>query len=367
MTKLYCVVFFCLPLFGSGQLIRGIHSFYETIAAEKLVRNTKTEHFRGNPKQVTEIRRVTHFQENEPVYDTVTTTRYQFTPDGLLMVFSKGDSLAKLEDSRALYEVYDFDPKTRKLTKVTVYNGQIQYSHIITRYINTRGFVASERFQALFHENAELFHYTSRYEYNSAHTQVSVRYQYDMASDRYERQENKKYIFRLNGHGQLISETLTEKGFSSARNISRHPKWQLPVQVSYIERCATQNSCLNLHQSIEYDNKGNILAESLSDFTIRNALWSYAYCNRFSYNDKNDLAEKKNCMVAKTRQIHLPGITNNNNASFEPINDNYTVYEYKYDEKGNWTERKEFLVNKQKERVMVAVTERVLAYYTNGE
>jgi hypothetical protein len=363
MTNQYLAILFCIPLFGNSQPNLPVEPFFQTIVAKKVIKNTNTFHLSGTVKQVTETRRVTHFPENENMYDTVSISRYQFVGDGLLTRFSKGDSLAELKNSGAHYEVYAFDPITRQLASLTVYDGQVQYSLILSKLFNKQGYIASERYFSLAQEDDSIFHHRVQYIYNATHTGVSVRIRYDKESDRYQRRNNEKWAFKFDGRGHLIGESMKEQDFSSSMTISYHPAWQLPVQLFYRQACATENSCLNVYKSLAYDKKGNILVEALSDFTIRNALWSYSYCHLFTYNNKNDVIEKRNCMVNDKPHIQLPGINSPKPKPPKPAGGDYTVYEYKYDAMGNWVERKEFTVNEKKERVLVSVTERELEYY----
>lgn len=362
MPKLYFVILFFLPFITTAQGRYELKPFYETITAKTMIKRAANFDLKGNVRSVKETLYRKHIEDPKDE-DTVTATRYHFTVGGLLDSLSKGDTLNGLHNSGAYYEVYNYDEK-RRLKKLTVYDGGY-YAHILTKTFNAEGFLIKERFDARFQEDSELFDYTAIYTYAKKFSVLDIHYAYDRPTVQYDRRNDSHREFTFDHLGRLVSEAHKEEDYSSSTTISYHPKWNLVTGISYIERCATLNSCLVLIKGISYDDKGRKAGETLSDHTIRNSMWNYNYCYQYEYNDSGKLVKQITCSPNKQSLIFKPANLQTRNAppKVKPLPAPFNAFEFVYDTYGNWVEKKEYAVDVYKKKTLVSVIKREMAYW----
>lgn len=363
MRKLYFILFSFLSFTAAAQSYE-LKPFYETITTKTMIKRAADFDLKGSIRSVKET--LYKIQNDDPKdEDTIILTRYHFTTDGLLDSLSKGDTLEHgFSNSRAYYETYHYDEKSRRLKKLTVYDGGY-YAHILTKTFNAEGFLIKERFDARFREDSELFDYTATYTYAKKFSVLDIHYAYDRPTVQYDRRDDGTWTFTFNNAGLLTGEVHKEPDFGSSTTISYHPKWNLVTGISYIERCATLNSCLVLIKGISYDDKGRKAGETLSDHTIRNSMWNYNYCYQYEYNDSGKLVKQITCSPNKQSLIFKPANLQTRSAppKVKPLPAPFNAFEFVYDAYGNWVEKKEYAVDVYKKKALVSVIKREMAYW----
>lgn len=201
----------------------------------------------------------------------------------------------------------------------------------------------------------EKFHQEGFYTYGNTYNDLTITYRYKNQSDSWDLILKENYAFTFGEENRLIKVRHTsihsETTYGSTTTLGYDSISGKLIAVTLRDDCAGSNSCLDLFLSMKYD-KGNIIYESMSDHTIRNALWSYGYTNISKYNTHNDVIENyRNENNANGFSVNAKSVP----ADYEKRK---TVYSYDYDANGNWI--KKYTVEKNVRKLL---TQRTITYF----
>ncbi len=283
-------------------------STYEKLISTYFIKNTKRLGLSGNVKTIKETETKKSTVEAELVAND--TCYYEFLPNGNLFLFKQNDTIDKLENSNAKLEKYVFDASGEKLLEAAYYDGTIQQNcNKVTKKFNDDGHIMLETYQRFYEDSyypheKYMWDYTLNYTWSKNNDTVNLIYNYKTEKTSYERYHNRQYIF--NKSKLTSSEAVDHTSFSS---ISRF----------FNEEVRTYDSIGNLIKIIHYD---RVIKSS---FNIDSMV-------EYFYNAKNEL----------TQVLGYSLIHGGAGGATKDFTLDYTIkIDYlKYDEQGNWIEKK---------------------------
>lgn len=212
-------------------------------------------------------------------------------------------------------------------------------------------------------ETGEVGRSMATFSYAEDGNRIDVKYKYFNDVSQWDVVLSEMYDLTFDERGRLASERHTRKHpeatYGSLQTFTYDPASGFMTGVSYRDDCAGSNSCLDLHLIIVRDKCGNILSESMTDRTVRNATWSYGYVRSFKYNELNDVV-KKTESEPENPFVFWPGSKSKQSDAHFSVQ--YPYSELRYDKHGNWTD--EIIIMSM--NVSAGGKSRVLEYWTES-
>ncbi len=263
-----------------------------------------------------------------------------------------------MQEIRATFfsTIYEFDAENR--LRQIIHTSKNHYPSE-TRFFAPKGWLY--KLEAAQKDNEKSFNYKINYEYNAEKKQLVQIFDYENPSGDYVKAILYEFIFdektaSLIQQRKTVQRSANSYGATTTYAYSQLAGLYLPHKISHLDDCWGSNSCANLQISINYALKGNIIAENLVDFTVRNSVWSHSYSKKYKYNDDNLLM----AMSDNKDPNQKFRLDYRNELKNETKFDYY--FEYQYDKKGNWIVQKTTSQNAQKQPV-VKITRRQIIYY----
>lgn len=334
-ANLLFILFLILTNLSNAQKSpRDEHSFYEQISTAFTVKNAESFNLKKNVRSMVELR-----------YNSNDTLSLDFNSDGNLI--KRHISSSKNQEN------YLF--KNNHLMQITIHKPG--NNSLVNKYFTPSGYLKKEMYSYLTIPDSVLQEMI--YSYNDKFDTLEILYKYNLNVMNRDVILCDYYYFSFNDKSQIIRE----------RRLSKHPQGIHGSTASYVydtiseklisyafkEDCAGSNSCLDIEVTLAYDKHGNITHKYLFDHTVRNALWSYDYSYNAKYNSNNDIIEKTIPIVGDILRTPLlfTGVSTK-----DKLDQNIHLFEYEYDEKGNWIKKWQ-VINDDR----TLVRNRIITYY----
>ncbi len=173
---------------------------------------------------------------------------------------------------------------------------------------------------------------------NNGALEISTKYSYSFDENGWDVPKSDFYVARFNEDGTIKQITISNKHkeytYGTTHSFRYDDQGRLAA-VAYVSKDAGSNSAPDLRMVISYDDQLNTRTESLSDYTVRNSLWSFGYTKYEKFNENGDVIEYRFQHaddMYERKQIVLPSKgTNQVENLFTP-----EKYDYDYDAQGNW-------------------------------
>ncbi len=306
-------------------------STYEKLISTYFIKNTKRLGLSGNVKTIKETQTKKSTVEGELVAND--TCYYEFLPNGNLFLFKQNDTIDKLENSNAKIEKYVFDASGENLLEAAYYDGTMQQNcNKVTKKFNGYGHIILQTYQRFYEDKYHphekyMWDYILRYNWSKNQDTVNLSYNYKTEKTSYERYYNMQYKF--NSNKLTSSEAVNHTNFSSINRF-------------FNEEVRSYDSLGNLVKIIYYD---RVLKSSLNIDSM------YEYF----YNAKNELTQ-----VLGYSLVH--GGAGDERKDFTL--DFTIIIDYlKYDEQGNWMEKKVSYLQDDSKKSDGNVYTRTITYY----
>ena len=232
------------------------------------------------------------------------------------------------------------------------------YGRTEEKIFNTTGYLEKEINDWTDYE--EKFHQEAFYTYTNANKEVTINYKYKNQSDIWDVVRQDKYTFTFDNKKRLTKVRKLshhdESDYGNTAVIAYDSLSSRPNAIFNSDDCAGSNSCLILNMIIQYDVRGNIIIESLTDRTIRNSTWSYGYSFKAKYNERNEIIEEYRSNGNDKTQFQF---SDNKQKIYDAeYEKNKTTYHYDYDARGNWIKKYNTANNKR-----ALKTQRMIVYF----
>jgi hypothetical protein len=278
-NKIIISLFSAITLFSNVSLGQKsgekIQTFHDGLNASTVIKKQTDFNLKGNVKQVIEVSSLKQ-----------DSTILQFNNKGILEQETNGE--------------------TKRMTRYTFAFERLQTIYFedhfskSEKYFNSFGLLIKEVYDNK--NTTDTFHREALYTYNTDKYDLQISYSYNMDTSRYDLVLFDFYKFIFNSKQQIIEEQQQSKrtgppqilvgySFTSTKYDYELISGLLKI-VTHKEGCYPSNSCGLTFYSINYDTRGNIISQSLSDQTIRNSNWSSSYGWSAKYNENNDIVEE---------------------------------------------------------------------------
>ena len=235
--------------------------------------------------------------------------------------------------------------------------------YVSNKYFDTLGYIQKEVIESII--NSDTYLEELNYVFNEKYDELNISYNYNF--DNPGNLLNQFCSFAFNNKNQVIKERFLYKNKETTHGSTNTYFYDSLngnlINITYIADCAmtvSSNSCRNHLVSFEYDKNNNIVSESLTDFTVRNANWSDSYSYSFKYNENNDIIEEKYSREGDINngfeKLFFDPQKNGNREDFVKVSK--PLFEYEYDLNGNWIKKYES-VNKTRK----LISSRIIEYY----
>ena len=355
MRLFYQIVVLLFPFAAQTQSQYPFGVLYEELNAKLAVRNAKSLGIKGKVRSFTET---LHFAgadtQRLPFPRSSITTYYEFTPDGLLISLTRGDSSNLAGHSLAHYEIFKYHAQTRLLEEITINNASSEYISEYRHKFNKYGFQDSSQNKFQYkNQSSQSYNsnYTSFYTYHNNFSEVATRVMYSR-KPAHNTERNSRWRFVFNKQGKLIAETCLEGNYFSTV-IQYNNKSGLPVWINKSTAPDSFGYCMYNITHLVYDARGRKVYEEVNQNTSKTAR-VFDYCYKYGYDNEN-------------RTISMQTEVGDYDKNYgglqfyrqEPIR----FFEYLNDEQGNWIEMKEFSLYPKTEKSLISVTKRAINYY----
>lgn len=318
IIKAFFAGFLSLPLISIGQIDikKGI---YDEIYSTKVIKTQSDFNLKGSVKKVVEISLE--------------------KPDTSILLFNRGGYLVRKASTNLTSSPYITSASFlfNENGKLAVVVKEFNYIESISKdssFFNDAGYLIRKVSSSKSTKEENLYRIAS-YSYDSSHTTITVKYEYFPEPGWVIIEETYKLSFDLKKRViQVRSDFLTS---SENRNgsLSTYSYDSLTGNLVSVhlrtDGAGEVNSMLGMLLSVQYDTSYNSISETLQDYTIRNALWSYSYFHFARYDENNNIIEETN-----PERSHYFDPSNLLDPKLKPQPRKYV---YKYDYKGNWVEQ----------------------------
>ncbi len=324
MSKTLLFLLLLLSLSAFSQSEEPVQTYLDLLNAEKMAKSREDFKIRGATVRVLEIN----------------------GKDTLRMDFNASGLLERSYDTRtSILTTCAFENNELK----SIVENELRYQKKTTTFFGKNGYCE----KVIVDDQNNDFHSTAHYYFNDTFDELEIKYSYNIDSNSRDVVLNNRYTFTRNDKQQIIKE----------RCESTHKEWTYGTTATYaydsignivhstdIADCAltlSSNSCRNHIISVVFDERNNIISKTLSDYTIRNSLWSNSYAYAATYNEHNDVVEEQCNRDLDTQYIGLsdgPHTALADDPSLKPF------FEYDYDLQGNWVVK---YLNHKGERTVV--------------
>jgi hypothetical protein len=329
---------FSLPNLANPNLPNSFilsNSLYQDLQSQYVVKTTRNFDLIGKVKAVKETIAFTSGTQEQ-----TRTAEYAFLEKNQLLFYVE-DSLSIFMNSGAISEQCIYDSSDNRLVQIVSMDGHLNRKTI--QQFDTDGFVVRIDFQQ-FQRNdwtvkeyeRGIFDYQLVYDWNKSRDTVQAIYTYKRPSETYQRFKNQTYTFSKEQelrHQEQIDKLKnleqSEMHVADDHHLIGYLTYKLPI----------------------YDSNGNILKYYIYDNTIKGS-YNIHQLFEYEYNEKQALTK----VTYSTSGPH---------PDFEPYQ-SYTITYLKYDEHGNWIEKKVTgmqHVNGMNTNESTYVYERVIAYF----
>lgn len=333
---LYWVLFVCLvPSIGISQLDMKSNvksHILDQVQASRVIQTCEVFNLKGPVKQVQMVAASTQ-------------------KELLVQKFNTAGQLVRSKTPKQQLE-YKFEEGhlERKLVMETAYPDVERVD-----YYNKKGQLVKEVYTFEHQKGKETT--TVTYHYPSGWNKVNAIYEYDFDVSSRDIIEKRNYQLKFDAVGRvqhvIVREKHPEHTYQHTKTYTYEAGTGRLLQVSHVDRDAGSNSALHLILTREYNDSLRTVTESLVDFTVRNAGWSYSGNSYEKRNPKGDVIEKSEASFFDHYTPQLGSLKGD-----APQKTAITTYTYVYDKYGNWI--KQFVVNgKTKQKI----AERRISYY----
>lgn len=334
----FFALLFPMLAFAQGQIsVASLASEYDKLWAKNEVKTWQTEKLKAQVKTCVVI------DEKQ---------------DSSFYFYNKKGQLQEIR-SKQFNTVYEFDNANR-LRQIAHTAKNHQPSE--TRFFNSKGFLS--KIEGYYKEYENKFNYKIDYEYNDGKKELKQNFDYTPSRAGYDYVKYKRFVFKFDAKTGLVSQQ-TETTQMTESTYTDNTSYEyvqvagryLMSKVGHYASCFGSNSCLGLQGALEYDKNGNIIAESLQDFTVRNSLWSHSYGKKYKYDENNLLIAESTLYNGRDgSRIDYKIETEAKPPKFDH------TFEYEHDKKGNWIVQKMISQTDTKPKV-VKTTRRQIVYY----
>jgi|GEM_PF-6062128 len=303
---------FSLPNLANPNLPNSFifqNSLYQNLQSQYVVKTTRNFDLIGKVKGVKETITFTSGTQQQ-----TRTAEYAFLENNKLLFYVE-DSLSIFMNSGAISEQCIYDSSENRLVQIVSTDGHLNRKTI--QQFDTDGFLVKLDFQQ-FQRNdwsvkdyeRGIFDYQLVYDWNKSHDTVHTIYTYKRPSETYQRFKNQTFTF------------------SKEKELRRQEQIDKLKKLDQTEMESTENQLLIGYLTYKvpmYDSNGNILKYYIYDNTIKNS-YNIHQLFEYEYNEKQALSK----VTFSTSGPH---------PDFEPYQ-SYTITYLKFDENGNWIEKK---------------------------
>jgi hypothetical protein len=329
---------FSLPNLANPNLPNSFilqNSLYQNLQSQYVVKTTRNFDLIGKVKAVKET-----IELNSGSQCQTRTADYAFLENNKLLFYVE-DSLSIFMNSGAIGEQYTYDSSENRLVQIVSMDGHLNRKTI--QLFDADGFLVRLDFQQ-FQRNdwtvkeyeRGIFDYQLVYDWNKSRDTVHAIYTYHRPYKTYERFKNQTFTFskaqelrRQEQIDKLKNLNQTELHVVEDHHLIGYLTYKLPI----------------------YDSNGNILKYYIYDNTIKSS-YNIHQLFEYEYNDKQALTK-------------VTYSTSGPQPEFEPYQ-SYTITYLKFDEHGNWIEKKVTGMQHDNGRNGIESTyvyKRVIAYY----
>ena len=329
---------FSLPNLANPNLPNSFifqNSLYQNLQSQYVVKTTRNFDLIGKVKAVKETIAFTSGTQLQ-----TRTAEYAFLENNKLLFYVE-DNLNIFMNSGAISEQCTYDSSGNRLVQIVSMDGHLNRKTI--QQFDAAGYLVRLDFQQ-FQRNdwtvkeyeRGIFDYRLVYDWNKSRDTVHAIYTYKRPSETYQRFNNQTFTF------------------SKEQELRRQEQIDKLKKLEQTEMESTENQLLIGYLTYKlpiYDSNGNILKYYIYDNTIKSS-YNIHQLFEYEYNDKQALTK----VIYSTSGPH---------PEFEPYQSYSNTY-LKYDEHGNWIEKK--VTGMQHDNGMNAtgstyVYKRVIAYY----
>lgn len=250
-----------------------IDPFYDEITYGKSERNTTLFNLEGLIKTVNTT---SYYINADTVNGVESTTEQTFNRNFQLVYFKH---IPRIQCQTIEENTYENQKLLERKTKQREYSDSSRTNY----QYNDSGYLVEKEvyFKGKYSRKNEVFHYKTKFTYNNSFT--SVRYKsYPITKLYDDEMKDGKVEFHFDENGNYLYPNTTITYDSLNRPTFYHLQ----------NICGTANSCLNIMVKTSFDSKGNIIEQTVTDFTIRNSLWSFSSHFKAGYDDNNLLIWK---------------------------------------------------------------------------
>lgn len=295
--------------------------FFSEIAYAKETKTTSSFHLKGNVKSV----EMTLVQDSL-AGDVPEKHFWEFDTHKQLITYCKGDSI---NYNDWIIEHYQYDANGNLLNRQLAAEqyGNFEYSWYT---YNTDGYLL-ERIDSF--SSFDVMYYSKAiFKYNIDYTQLDL--EYEPLSD--------ELFWNFDNAHYTISYDYMGRYESPGRNVD-YDKYQRPVGYFINNGCGS-NSALCLQVNTKYDERGNVIEQTVHDMTTRNSLWSFSSHFKAEYNEQNLVIRREEFPVGEGfASLNLFATNNSNEITKSEVKSVVYTFDYVFDEKGNWITKTIFM------------------------
>jgi hypothetical protein len=303
---------FSLPNLANPNLPNSFifqNSLYQNLQSQYVVKTTRNFDLIGKVKTVKET-----IELNSGSQCQTRTAEYAFLENNKLLFYVE-DSLSIFMNSGAISEQCTYDSSENRLVQIVSMDGHLNRKTI--QQFDADGFLVRIDFQQ-FQRNdwtvkeyeRGIFDYQLVYDWNKSRDTVHAIYTYKRPSETYQRFKNQTFTF------------------SQEQEMRRQEQIDKLKKLEQTEMESTENQLLIGYLTYKlpiYDSNGNILKYYIYDNTIKSS-YNIHQLFEYEYNEKQTLSK-------------VTYSTSGPQPEFEPYQ-SFSITYLKYDEHGNWTEKK---------------------------
>lgn len=310
--------------------------FYSEIAYARTSRSTALYELEGKVKSVIQ----TSFLDSVNINSDETLV-WEFDKNQNLVKFSKGDSSVSND---WMIEEYVFDESNHLINRRVSSDRYGEYSYAWYTY-DIRGYL-TERIDSFSSYDGN-YYSQAIFNYENDYQNISCEY-FPLSDDLFWSFENFETEIKYDEMGRYISP---------GRNVD-YDKFGRPTGYFINNGCGS-NSALCIQVNTKYDERGNVIEQTVHDMTTRNSLWSFSSHFKAEYNEKNLVIRREETPYDYDSggQLILLATNSDMNAETQTSSLIYT-FDYRYDHQGNWIRQVVYLNGNYQSEI-----NRTIAYY----
>lgn len=295
--------------------------FYSEIAYARTSRNAELLGLEGKVKSVIQTS-----SKDSVNINSDETLVWEFDNHQNMVKFTKGDSSVSND---WMIEEYQYDDAGHLINRRVSSDRYGEYSYAWYTY-DIRGYL-TERIDSFSSYDGN-YYSQAIFNYENDYQNISCEY-FPLSEELFWSFENFETEIAYDEMGRYISP---------GRNVD-YDKFGRPTGYFINNGCGS-NSALCIQVNTKYDERGNVIEQTVHDMTTRNSHWSFSSHFKAEYNEKNLVIRREETPYDLNGGGSMFLLSSNSTSENESLSQSliYT-FDYVYDEQGNWINQTTYL------------------------